>query len=121
MEFVEITPILKNNYPFLPFIIWFFVSLLAWGVGCFYASTKETTKESRKILDISSAICWGSVILCLITLFIIDSYSEKVPTGRNRYTAIVDDSADYKEIVEKYNIIESHGKIWVLEDKDGNS
>lgn len=81
MEFVEITPILKNNYPFLPFIIWFFVSLLAWGVSGFYASTKETTKEYR-------------------------------------YTAIVDDSADYKEIVEKYNIIESHGKIWVLEDKD---
>lgn len=69
MEFVEITPILKNNYPFLPFIIWFFVSLLAWGVSGFYASTKETTKEYRKILDISSAICWGSVILCLITLF----------------------------------------------------
>lgn len=117
MEIIEITPILKNNYPFLPFIIWFFVSLLAWLVGGFYASMKE----SRKILNISSAICWGSVILCLITLFIIDSYSEKVPTGRNRYTAIVDDSADYKEIVEKYNIIESHGKIWVLEDKDGNS
>lgn len=114
MEIIEITPILKNNYPFLPFIIWFFVSLLAWGVGCFYASMKEC----RKILDISSAICWGSVILCLITLFIIDSHLEKVPTGRNRYTAIVDDSADYKEIVEKYNIIESHGKIWVLEDKD---
>lgn len=117
MEIIEITPILKNNYPFFPFIIWFFVSLLAWGVVCFYASTKETIKESRKILDIGSAICWGSVVLCLATLCIIDFYLEKVPTGRNRYTAIVDDSADYKEIVEKYNIIESHGKIWVLEDK----
>jgi hypothetical protein len=73
--------------------------------------------ERRKILDIGSAICWGSVVLCLATLCIIDFYLEKVPTGRNRYTAIVDDSADYKEIVEKYNIIESHGKIWVLEDK----
>lgn len=121
MEIIEITPILRNNCPLLPFIIWLFVSLLVWVVCGLYASTKETTKEYRKIFYPSSAICWGSVILCLITLFIIDSYLEKVPTGRNRYTAIVDDSADYKEIVEKYNIIESHGKIWVLEDKDGNS
>lgn len=113
MEIIEITPILKNNYPFFPFIIWFFVSLLAFLAVGFYASMKE----SRKILDIGSAICWGSVVLCLVTLCIIDFYLEKVPTGRNRYTAIVDDSADYKEIVEKYNIIESHGKIWVLEDK----
>ena len=113
MEIIEVTPILKNNYPFLPFAIWFFASLLAWPVGCFYASMKE----NRKNLDISSAICCGVVILYLITLFITDFYSEKVPTGRNRYTAIVDDSADYKEIVEKYNINESHEKIWVLEDK----
>ena len=117
MEIIEITPILKNNYPLLPFIIWFFVSLIACLVCGFYASIKETTKEYRKIVYVSSAICWGSIILCLIALFITDSYSEKVPTGRNRYTAIADDSADYKEIVEKYNIIESHGKILILEDK----
>lgn len=117
MEIIEITPILKNNYPFFPFIIWFFVSLFALVLVGFFASNKG----SRKILDIGSAICWGSVLLCLITIYCTDLLSEKVPTGRNRYTAIVDDSADYKEIVEKYNIIESHGKIWVLEDKDGNS
>ncbi len=117
MEIIEITPILKNDYPFFLFIIWFFVSLLAYVVTGFYASMKE----SRKVLDIGSAICWGSVLLCLLTLVITDSFSEKVPTGRNRYTAIVDDSADYKEIIEKYDIIESHGKIWSLEDKDGNS
>lgn len=114
MEIIEITPILKSSLPFYIFIIWFFASLLAFVFVTAFAA-------NRKVLDIGSVICWGSVLLCLLTLVITDFFSEKVPTGRNRYTAIVDDSADYKEIVEKYNIIESHGKIWVLEDKDGNS
>ena len=51
------------------------------------------------------------VILCII----ISIY--KTPTGKNKYEVILEKDYSAIELFSKYNIIEQHGDIWVLEDK----
>lgn len=111
MEIIEVTPIMQNNIPST------FFSYLGSSKHFFVFNCSFVIflghRKSRKIC----AILFGSFILCIFSAGVACAIVPDTPSGRNRYTAIVDDSADYKEIVEKYNIIESHGKIWVLEDK----
>ena len=38
-------------------------------------------------------------------------------TGRYRYEVTIDDDVTFDEIVDKYDVIEQRGEIWVLEDK----
>ena len=115
MEIIEVTPIMQNNIPSTFFLIWGAVSIF----GCLIVLLLFSwdIEKAEKIC----AILFGSFVLCVFSAGVACATVPDTPSGRNRYTAIVDDSADYKEIVEKYDIIESHGKIWTLEDKDGNS
>lgn len=39
-------------------------------------------------------------------------------TGRYRYEVLIDDPACISEIAEQYEIVEKHGEIWTLEDKE---
>lgn len=111
MEIIEVTSIMQNNIPSTFFLIWGAVSIFSCLIVLLLFS--RDIEKAEKIC----AILFGSFILCIFSAGVACAVVPDTPSGRNRYTAIVDDSADYKEIVEKYNIIESHGKIWVLEDK----
>lgn len=115
MEIIEVTPIMQNNIPSTFFLIWGAVSIF----GCLIVLLLFSwdIEKAEKIC----AILFGSFVLCVFSFGVACATVPDTPSGRNRYTVIIDDSVNYKEIVEKYNIIESHGKIWTLEDKDGNS
>lgn len=41
-----------------------------------------------------------------------------VGTGRYEYEVIIDESVDFIDIYENYDVIEQRGDIWVIEDKE---
>ena len=41
------------------------------------------------------------------------------PTGRYRYEVTIDDSVNFTDVYERFEVIEQRGDIWVLEDKKG--
>ena len=57
-------------------------------------------------------------VASLLTIVITSVCVEEIPTGRYRYECLIDDSVDFIDIYENYEVIEQNGKIWVLEDKE---
>lgn len=55
-------------------------------------------------------------ISCLMSVAI--GVINEQPTGRYKYECIIDESVDFVDIYEKYNVVEQRGEIWVLEDKE---
>lgn len=55
---------------------------------------------------------------CIPTLLIGKECMKEVPTGRYRYEVTISDTANFKEIYEKYDIVEQRGDIYVLEEKE---
>ena len=55
----------------------------------------------------------SSVIIVLYT----KCNANTVQTGKYQYEVIIDDNVQFKDVIDKYNIVEQHGKIWILEDK----
>ena len=56
------------------------------------------------------------VVVCGITSFIGGTF--KKPSDRYRYECLIDDTVPYTEIYDKYDVVEQHGSIWILEDKE---
>lgn len=112
MEIIEVTPIMQNNIPFDIFLIWAAVSIFGCIIVLLFFSWD--IEKAEKIC----AILFASFLLSVFSYGVACAVIPDTPSGRNRYTVIIDESVNYEEIAEKYNIIESHGKIWVLEDKD---
>ena len=72
--------------------------------------------------DIAQLGCITTLILSTICLsicfvgwlFTIDT----IHTGRYTYEVTVDDDVTFDEIMDKYDVVEQRGEIWVLEDKE---
>ena len=60
----------------------------------------------------------GGMLLFAIILF---STTEQVPTDRYRYTVTIDETVSFKEVHERYDVIDQAGKMWILEDKEENN
>lgn len=43
---------------------------------------------------------------------------EPVPTGITQYEVLIDESVNFQEVYDKYEVIERRGDIWVLQDKE---
>lgn len=43
---------------------------------------------------------------------------EPLPTGITQYEVLIDESVNFQEVYDKYEVIERHGEIWVLQDKE---
>lgn len=56
-----------------------------------------------------------AVVVCFLLLYIKFGQEE---TGRYRYEVTIDDNVAFKELYEKYDIIEQKGKIYVIEEKE---
>lgn len=57
----------------------------------------------------------GSILYAIIFLIVC---FQSVPSGRYRYETIIEESMRFDEVLDKYNVIEQKGKIWILEDKE---
>lgn len=57
-------------------------------------------------------------IISLIALAVVMIKAPMVETGRYQYTALIDEVTPFVEIYEKYEVIDTNGKIWTLQDKE---
>lgn len=69
-------------------------------------------------LDIASCftaiVCLIAVAICMIQTI----RSEDIPTDRYRYEVTIDESVQFTDIYERYEVVEQRGEIWVLEDRE---
>lgn len=73
------------------------------------------------IIDDDAWLAFGIVVALLLVLVmsIIGFMCEgEVHTGRYRYEVLMSDDVNFKEVYEKYKLIETRGEIFVFEDKE---
>ena len=78
------------------------------------------------ILPISVAVDspWPFVIILFLSIIAIVlsinvcTKSQSIHTGRYRYEVTIGDSVSFEDLIERYNIVDQRGKIYVLEDKE---
>lgn len=49
---------------------------------------------------------------------ILEEKVEPLPTGITQYEVLIDESVNFQEVYDKYEVIERRGDIWVLQDKE---
>lgn len=66
-----------------------------------------------------SAIITGIIdLLLLLALLLTAIFAPMVETGRYEYTAVIDEETPFVEIAEKYEIVNTQGRVWTLRDKE---
>lgn len=101
-----------------PLINWISVGsiislLLSFIIGMFSAG-------KGKRCDTIATCCFAMVILSFIGLFICAPLSDMitVPNGKYHYEITIDNGTSFAEVIEKYNIIEQRGEIFVVEERE---
>ena len=62
----------------------------------------------------TAIICLVALVICMIQTI----RSEDIPTDRYKYEVTIDESVQFTDIYERYEVVERRGEIWVLEDKE---
>ena len=64
--------------------------------------------------------CVVVLILSIIGVCVCGAISDSVtvPNGKVRYEVLINEDTSFTEVIEKYNIIEQRGEIFVLEEKE---
>lgn len=73
--------------------------------------------------DSVGTVTVGVLLCCVGTVFgitglIAKEKVEPVPTGIIQYEVLIDESTNFQEVYDKYEVIERRGDIWVLQDKE---
>jgi len=69
-------------------------------------------------LDLDGLGIVYSVLIAIAYIFLMASiFAETVPSGRYKYEATIDESVNFTELYEQYDIVEQRGEIYILEDK----
>lgn len=59
-----------------------------------------------------------NILFVFMMIIFGDVNQKKVPTGRYRYEVTMSDDVNFKEVYEKYELVETRGEIFVFEDKE---
>lgn len=64
--------------------------------------------------------CFVATVVSLFAAIVCGAISDNVvvPTGEYQYEITIDDETSFSEVIEKYNIIEQRGDIFVVEEKE---
>lgn len=64
--------------------------------------------------------CIFILIFSVVGIVVCGSLSDTftVPNGEVRYEVLINDDTSFTEVIEKYDIIEQRGEIFVLEEKE---
>lgn len=68
-------------------------------------------------------LCSCPISFCLLmTVWVASVTLDKIPilteeSGRYEYECIINDDVSFKELYDKYEIVEQNGKIWTIRDK----
>lgn len=58
------------------------------------------------------------LIMLLVGAAIADSSVVKIPSGKIQYEVLINDDIAFSEVIEKYNIVDQRGEIFVVEEKE---
>lgn len=64
--------------------------------------------------DLFTFVAIAVIVACFILCFTLGQKE----TGRYRYEVTINDEVSFKELYEKYDVIEQKGKIYVIEEKE---
>lgn len=107
-------PVLGHVICILSFLV------LSFLVGCAIANSRMQDGDDRKTL--LKVVCWiGAIGISLILVVgIVGNIFFRVPTGRYKYEATIDEEnmtvAEYNEFMKAYNHIKSKNGIYYFED-----
>lgn len=59
-----------------------------------------------------------AIICAALGLTMLGASIETEHTGRYQYETLIDESVSFEAVLEKYDVVEQKGKIWILEDKE---
>lgn len=91
------------------------LNILLIGIAATLIGSVLACKVNNAVLEVIFAIV--AIIGCICFLY-VGIVQPEVETGRYRYEVIMDESVQFTDIYEKYEVIEQRGEIWVLEDKE---
>lgn len=75
------------------------------------------TPASKEKLGVACAtVLFIALISTIVCGAIKDNFT--VPNGKVRYEVLINDDTSFTEVIEKYEIIEQRGEIFVLEEKE---
>lgn len=89
--------------------------------GGLWASLFITIPLMNKVKNkfVSGVLFIYTVIATLCgAMLILESEEYQVPSGEYHYEITIDDNTSFAEVIEKYNIIEQRGELFVVEEKE---
>lgn len=101
-----------------PFMKWIGAGCLI-GVIIFFIIGCDSAGKGKHG-DTITTCCLALLIVSFFGVVICAASSDKitVPTGEYQYEITIDDETSFSEVIEKYNIIEQRGDIFVVEEKE---
>lgn len=93
------------------------IPVLIIGVVVVWALFVVSTRKV-KFLDISMRLMFGGVCAVFYLLITAGLFWAYEPTGRYRYEATIDESVNFTEVYDRFDIIDKRGDIYTLEDKE---
>jgi hypothetical protein len=91
------------------FFFIFLVSLIAGAIDIF----TDFLDNKKWIPGVGMIVSWVIILM----MFICDKCCSE-PTGKYEYQVTIDDSVSMTEFLEKYEIIEVNGKIYMIREKE---
>ena len=98
-----------------PIVDGIFISCIALFILGFIIAFTVSTKYA-KIGTTLAAIAVASFLGAFICAGLKDDIT--VPSGEVHYEVLINDDTSFTEVIEKYDIIEQRGEIFVLEEKE---
>lgn len=65
-----------------------------------------------------TGVCIGLIVAVVYAAILFGIWGQSVPTGRYQYEAKIDESVNFIELYEWYDVVEQRGEIYILEDKE---
>lgn len=92
--------------------IWTLILVIGGLIGCILFAWLISVHEAFLI----------GVILCILAFFsgiiVCEETRDDKPSGRYQYEVTIDESVNFKDLYEQYDIVKQRGEIYILEDKE---
>lgn len=117
VEILEISQITRlPDWVYIFLIVGVIFAIVAIGCAGVADRYKRDMKNKCKFMILAYinlglvVITWGIFTISILTV-------NKIPTGQYQYTISLNGMVDIDSLYEKYDVIETDGKIWTVKDK----
>ena len=70
--------------------------------------------RNNLVMYVSGFTAFMTIISIMVNVLVVD----EVPTGRYKYEVTIDESVDFVDIYDKYEVMDQRGDIWILKEKE---